>query len=160
MRLGARGTPVKVKVLDREVFLCCKECDAKARQDERGTYKRALELKADRDPVDALLEEVAESKGTLEIVYPPVSVLAGLVRIAVGLDRNHGSRVDGVVCHDEGDRLVIEVVPRGDEDIDLELYAAAQRQSLLEEALDCPIEIVAAAEAEPGKASERVPVPQ
>ena len=89
-----------------------------------------------------------------------VSVLAGLVRIAVGLDRNHGSRVDGVVCHDDGDRLVIEVVPRGDEDIDLELYAAAQRQSLLEEALGCPIEIVAAAEAEPGKPSERVPVPQ
>lgn len=73
-----------------------------------------------------------------------VSVLAGLVRVAVGLDRNHGGRVDKVYCRDDGDALMIEVVPRGREDIAMELYAATQRKGLLEAALDCTVEVVRA----------------
>ncbi|MGH9211180.1 MAG: exopolyphosphatase [Acidimicrobiales bacterium] len=76
-----------------------------------------------------------------------VSVLAGLVRVAVGLDRNHASRVEAVRCHYDDEMLVIDVVPRSGEDVALELYAARQRKGLLEAALDCPIEIVLAGDA-------------
>lgn len=66
-----------------------------------------------------------------------VRILAGLLRVAVGLDRNHAARVDHVSCrHGEEDgTLAIEAVPRPDEDVSLELYAADQRKELLETAL-------------------------
>jgi exopolyphosphatase/guanosine-5'-triphosphate,3'-diphosphate pyrophosphatase len=65
-----------------------------------------------------------------------VRILAGLLRVAVGLDRNHAARVDHVVCRNGKDgTLAIEVVPRRDEDVSLELYAADQRKDLLETAL-------------------------
>jgi exopolyphosphatase / guanosine-5'-triphosphate,3'-diphosphate pyrophosphatase len=73
-----------------------------------------------------------------------VSVLAGLVRIAVGLDRNHAGQVETVRCHTDGDHLVIEVVPRDGETVALELYSANQRKGLLEAALGGPIDIVLA----------------
>jgi hypothetical protein len=87
-----------------------------------------------------------------------VSLLAGILRISVGLDRNHSGRVARVRCHVkslEGDgsgdgdgetdpALVVDVLPRGDADVALELYAAGQRKDLLESALGRPIEIVLA----------------
>ena len=71
-----------------------------------------------------------------------VRVLAGLLRIAVGLDRDHGGRVEKVRCSTDGGHLVIAVVPRPETDIALELHAAAQRVDLLERALDISVEIV------------------
>jgi exopolyphosphatase / guanosine-5'-triphosphate,3'-diphosphate pyrophosphatase len=86
-----------------------------------------------------------------------VSLLAGILRIAVGLDRNHAGRVARLRCHlsaptgdghgtgdgSGGDpALVIEVQPRGDADVSLELYAASQRRDLLESTIGRPIEIV------------------
>jgi exopolyphosphatase/guanosine-5'-triphosphate,3'-diphosphate pyrophosphatase len=85
-----------------------------------------------------------------------VSVLAGLVRVAVGLDRNHAARVAAVRYRDDGedgadgvhgpdgDTLVIEVVSRAGEDVTLELFAATQRKSLLETALGCSVEVMLA----------------
>lgn len=70
-----------------------------------------------------------------------VRVLAGLVRVAVGLDRNHTGRVASLGCHRSETALVIEAVARTGEDISLELYAATQRKDLLEEALGTPVEI-------------------
>jgi exopolyphosphatase/guanosine-5'-triphosphate,3'-diphosphate pyrophosphatase len=72
-----------------------------------------------------------------------VRCLAGLLRIAIGLDRSHSSRVREVRCADTNGKaestLVIEALPDGDADISLELYAAAQRVGLLEDTLGIPI---------------------
>jgi exopolyphosphatase / guanosine-5'-triphosphate,3'-diphosphate pyrophosphatase len=73
-----------------------------------------------------------------------VRVLAGILRIAVGLDRDHGGRVEKVRCSTDGEHLVIAVVPRPEADVSLELHAANQRTDLLERALDVEIEIVEA----------------
>ncbi len=70
-----------------------------------------------------------------------VSVLAGLLRIAIGLDRNHGARVQSVSVRDKGDRLLLEVSPVEGQDIGLELYAAAARSGLLESVLDTTLEV-------------------
>ena len=65
-----------------------------------------------------------------------VRVLAGLLRVAIGLDRNHGARVRSLSVKDKGDRLVVKVAPMPGEDISLELYAASARTALLESTLD------------------------
>lgn len=44
--LGAMGTPVKVMVNDRPVFLCCKGCEKTAKKDPEKTLKTVDELKA------------------------------------------------------------------------------------------------------------------
>jgi exopolyphosphatase/guanosine-5'-triphosphate,3'-diphosphate pyrophosphatase len=71
-----------------------------------------------------------------------VATLAGLLRVAVGLDRNHAARVRSVECTDAGEslRFAVEAVPG--EDISLELYAASTRKDLLESILDRPVELV------------------
>lgn len=76
-----------------------------------------------------------------------VCVLAGLVRVAVGLDRNHAARVREVRCRWRKRRgeLAVEALPRSGKDITLELYSATERKGLLEEALGCPVEITSAA---------------
>ncbi len=65
-----------------------------------------------------------------------VRVLAGILRIAVGLDRNHAARVAGVTVEDGADGLTIRVTPAPGADVGLELYAATQRKDLLESTLD------------------------
>jgi hypothetical protein len=67
--------------------------------------------------------------------------LAGLLRVAIGLDRNHAARVRSVAVTDKGDRLVIRATAAEGEDISLELYAAAARRELLEAALTVAIEV-------------------
>jgi Cu(I)/Ag(I) efflux system membrane fusion protein len=44
-RLGAMGTPVKVALQGRAVFLCCKGCEAKARASEGQTLDKVEQLK-------------------------------------------------------------------------------------------------------------------
>jgi len=58
-----------------------------------------------------------------------VRVLAGILRIAIGLDRSHDQRVERVTVSDDGDELTIEVHAR--DDVDLEVHAASQRAALL-----------------------------
>ena len=70
-----------------------------------------------------------------------VRVLAGLLRVAIGLDRNHAARVRSVAVKDKGDRVVIRATPVEGEDITLELYAAASRRDLLESVLEVTIEV-------------------
>mgnify|MGYP006314742457 FL=1 len=79
-----------------------------------------------------------------------VRVLAGILRVAVGLDRNHSARVQSVTCRagDDG-ALAVEVTPAPGEDVSLELYAANGRADLLAEALGMPVEVVERAEAPP-----------
>jgi len=71
-----------------------------------------------------------------------VRVLAGILRVAVGLDRNHGRRVTGVRVADDAGRLVIGAVPAPGQDVSLELYAAGTRSDLLADALDMPVTVV------------------
>ena len=70
-----------------------------------------------------------------------VRTLAGLLRIAVGLDRNHAGHVATVRCN--GNKRLLEVLatPRDGEDISLELYAASTRTDLLESALEMQVTV-------------------
>jgi exopolyphosphatase / guanosine-5'-triphosphate,3'-diphosphate pyrophosphatase len=70
-----------------------------------------------------------------------VSTLAGILRIAIGLDRNHAARVADVDVHDDGERLVIAPRAADDADIGLERYAASIRKDLLESTLGLSIEV-------------------
>ena len=72
-----------------------------------------------------------------------VRVLAGVLRVAVGLDRNHSGRVGSVAVAPDGDGpLVVEVLPADGQDVSLEMYAATARSGLLAEALGAPVEVV------------------
>jgi exopolyphosphatase/guanosine-5'-triphosphate,3'-diphosphate pyrophosphatase len=76
-----------------------------------------------------------------------VRVLAGLLRVAIGLDRSHRGLVSGVVvtCPGGDGPVIVGAVADPASDIDLELYAANERASLLAEALDRPVSVVPAA---------------
>jgi exopolyphosphatase / guanosine-5'-triphosphate,3'-diphosphate pyrophosphatase len=73
-----------------------------------------------------------------------VRALAGILRVAIGLDRSHEGRVRGVVVQAEGGTLTIGVQPAGDADIGLELYAANERKDLLAKVLGLEVRIVPA----------------
>lgn len=86
-----------------------------------------------------------------------VRILAGLLRIAIGLDRRHSGRVASVAVHLEGGddsetngkrsrkaptarpQLVIEPVAPTGADVDIEVFSANERTSLLAEALDVDV---------------------
>lgn len=86
-----------------------------------------------------------------------VSVLAGLLRVAIGLDRGHqGSVEDVVVSMSDGpppieqpqaraDRpwlILRPVAAHSDLDLDLEIYSAQERSALLAEALDLNVAVL------------------
>ena len=73
-----------------------------------------------------------------------VKTLAGILRVAIGLDRSHDGRVRSVMAHVHRDRLVIEALAKRGKEISLELYTANERSDLLEEVLDQRVGIVAA----------------
>lgn len=70
-----------------------------------------------------------------------VRVLAGILRIAIGLDRCHADAVAAVDVHRHGQRLYLDLIPNGDIDLDLELYAASERSDLLAEALEVTVDV-------------------
>jgi exopolyphosphatase/guanosine-5'-triphosphate,3'-diphosphate pyrophosphatase len=96
-------------------------------------YHRKSEPKAGH-PEFAALDDDAKRE---------VSVLAGLLRVATGLDRNHAARVQSVrvTTKGKGERLVVKATPAPGEDISLELYAANARVGLLDNALDVQTEL-------------------
>ncbi len=72
-----------------------------------------------------------------------VRVLAGLLRVAIGLDRGHNRAISKIAVHQGGEGLEISVAPRDiGSDLALEVFAAQERSNLLSAALDIPIEIV------------------
>ena len=73
-----------------------------------------------------------------------VRCLAGLLRVAIGLDRSHAGQVVGLRVKDLGDRIRVMASSAEGADIGLEVYAAASRKDLLESALGVPIEVVEA----------------
>jgi exopolyphosphatase/guanosine-5'-triphosphate,3'-diphosphate pyrophosphatase len=73
-----------------------------------------------------------------------VKTLAGILRVAIGLDRSHDGRVRSVMAQMRNDRLVVEAVAKRGKEISLELYTANDRSDLLEEVLGKRVGIVAA----------------
>ena len=67
-----------------------------------------------------------------------VQVLAGILRIAIALDRTHGHVVDDVACRTGDGELTVQLQVSGDPS--LELYTAEERKSLLETALDLQVQ--------------------
>lgn len=72
-----------------------------------------------------------------------VQVLAGLLRIAIGLDRTHEGRVRGVEVDvtSVAEEIDVAVEPADGADITLELYSAQERAGLLTEILGCAVAI-------------------
>lgn len=68
-----------------------------------------------------------------------VRTLAGIVRIAIGLDRRHDGRVTGVRVSRSAEGLSIVIQAPPGTDVSLEQYAADERSGLLAEVLDTPI---------------------
>jgi exopolyphosphatase/guanosine-5'-triphosphate,3'-diphosphate pyrophosphatase len=81
-----------------------------------------------------------------------VRVLAGLVRLAEGLDRSHTQALDTVEVSVEPGRLRMILAPRGD--AELELWAAQRHAVGLADALDLELEFVQAPPAASGDARE------
>lgn len=67
--------------------------------------------------------------------------VAGLLRLAIGLDRRHDRRVISTTVRQRRGTLEIELAPQGTGDVDLEMYAAAERSDLLADELGKPIRI-------------------
>lgn len=72
-----------------------------------------------------------------------VRVLAGLLRIAVGLDRTRDGVVQSVGVEVVGKKSVRVVADVKGDDAELELYSAESRKDLLEEALGITVELTA-----------------
>lgn len=68
-----------------------------------------------------------------------VRVMAGLLRVAIGLDRSHRGLVRSVTVRRDDGGLVIQPVVEPGVDLDLELYAAGDRSALLASVLGSPI---------------------
>jgi exopolyphosphatase/guanosine-5'-triphosphate,3'-diphosphate pyrophosphatase len=73
-----------------------------------------------------------------------VKTLAGILRVAIGLDRSHDGRVRSLMAQVRKDRVVIEALGKRGKEISLELYTANERSDLLEEVLGQRVAIVAA----------------
>ena len=67
--------------------------------------------------------------------------LAGILRVAIGLDRTHQGRVRGLRADIHAKRVVVLVEAAPDADIGLELYAANERKALLEQVIDRRVEL-------------------
>lgn len=72
-----------------------------------------------------------------------VRCAAGLLRIAIGLDRTHDRKVTDIEVT-VGKTVTVWARPRSGTDISLELFSASQRADLASEALGLPVEVVAA----------------
>jgi exopolyphosphatase/guanosine-5'-triphosphate,3'-diphosphate pyrophosphatase len=72
-----------------------------------------------------------------------VRYCAGLLRIAIGLDRTHSQKVAEVGVS-AGKKLTVGAVARDGSDIGLELFSASQRADLASEAFGVPVEVVGA----------------
>ncbi len=69
-----------------------------------------------------------------------VRILAGLLRLADGLDRSHRQRIRSVHVSAAGGKLSVRCRASGD--AELEMWGARKRLDLLEATLDLPVEVV------------------
>ncbi len=83
------------------------------------------------EPKPAHAEFAALSSGEQQLVR----TLAGILRVAIGLDRSHRADVRGVEVRLETERVVVVVEAEPGASIELELHAANERRALLEQVL-------------------------
>ena len=69
-----------------------------------------------------------------------VRLLAGLLRVGIALDRTYRRAVETVHARVAGDTITIDVEPADGLDVEIELFSARARSSLLAEALGYPVE--------------------
>ena len=75
-----------------------------------------------------------------------VRTLAGILRVAIGLDRAHRGSVAALRCFEDGEAaVVIEIEPAGGADTTVEVWSADERKGLLAEVLGRPVEVRTAA---------------
>jgi exopolyphosphatase/guanosine-5'-triphosphate,3'-diphosphate pyrophosphatase len=67
--------------------------------------------------------------------------LAGLLRVAIALDRTHSGLVEEVRARADGDDIVIEVRGAPGADLSLEVFTAMERKDLLEDVLERAIRV-------------------
>ena len=72
-----------------------------------------------------------------------VRALAGILRVAIGLDRSHEGRVVGLSVQRDGQDLQVLLQAEPGADISLELYAANERRELLSSVLGLDVEVAA-----------------
>lgn len=72
-----------------------------------------------------------------------VRALAGVLRIAIGLDRSHDGRVSDVRVREREHEVVVTVESAPGADVGLEVYAANDRRQLLESVLGRPVRVTA-----------------
>ncbi|MFW2334713.1 Ppx/GppA phosphatase family protein [Ilumatobacter sp.] len=70
-----------------------------------------------------------------------VRVLAGILRLAIGLDRRHAAAVRSVRVFIDDGSVRIEPVGEPDVDLDLEVYAARERSKLLADGLGVDVRV-------------------
>ena len=68
-----------------------------------------------------------------------ISILAGILRIAEGLDRRQQQLVDSLHCDIHDDVMTISLNPKNNALIDIEIWGAERRIGLLEECLGIAI---------------------
>jgi exopolyphosphatase / guanosine-5'-triphosphate,3'-diphosphate pyrophosphatase len=71
-----------------------------------------------------------------------VRTLAAILRVAIGLDRSHDSRILAIHTEVRGRRLILEAVARAGADIGLEVFTAHERSALLEEVLGLRVDLL------------------
>ena len=98
-------------------------------------YHRKSEPKQSHEPFAAL------TAGDQRLVRS----LAGVLRVAIGLDRRHERRVAAVQVAEAGGSgpLVVRACPADGCDVDLEVFAANERAALLGRVLERDVEVVA-----------------
>lgn len=72
-----------------------------------------------------------------------VRVLAGILRIAIALDRTRSGRVERVIVEDHGSSIELGLVADPDADLSVELFTAVERGGLLADALGVGVDVAA-----------------
>lgn len=70
-----------------------------------------------------------------------VRAASAMLRVAIGIDRNHDAAVDRVEVHDDGERVVLALHGEPGADLSLERYSAASRSQTLAAHLGARIEV-------------------
>ncbi|MFN8053176.1 MAG: Ppx/GppA phosphatase family protein [Acidimicrobiales bacterium] len=65
--------------------------------------------------------------------------LAGLLRVAIGLDRSHAGSVGKILVSTAKDEIAVAVTPEQGADVSLEVYSARERRGLLEQMVGRPV---------------------
>jgi exopolyphosphatase/guanosine-5'-triphosphate,3'-diphosphate pyrophosphatase len=93
-------------------------------------YHRKSQPSADKHPEYAALDADDQAR---------VRSMAGILRVAIGMDRNHDAAVDRVEVVGDG-VVALRLVPEAaDADLTLERYSADHRSSLLSQQLGCEV---------------------